>query len=662
MGDYRLGRGFYQCGHGLVFIALAVLSSLISCEREPAESPAPDTLPAVGELSSNPRQDTPVVAAARLDQAPSAAVMQGGDVFGKFCEYRLHGGEQPAWLVFEAGPFYPGDKIESIAVIASGLGEERLAYKIALADHGVDEWRYSALVTQAGRQPIDLPDIAVPFDEQGYARLAVAVESGAAINLHLVQWQLILVSGEAVQIRASLLEREAQGVPVAIGLTALDSDGRIAKGFSQSGALLIQSTNGATNLDVTFESGRASPRHTFPATGEYGISLTGFTAGLDTDLGTVTIYETRLPIYSVEIKDKHLQALEIDPDSDAYLPAKLCIGAGEYTAGLRLRGSTSRRNQKRNWKLKLPEAGYPDGEWGYERSIINLGANYRDATMLHEVLSYDLLQQLGVPVPRTRFVHLRINGVFQGVYSDIENPRRSWLRQCGLSDQGSLFKAVMEGGVAVSAADDYNVRGFEQKLGGNDGSAELEELFSELTRLEQLTDEEAYQGLAELFDLDVLNAHFTGLRLIGSYDNWYQNYYLYHDSAGTGKWVIFPWDLDLTWGVGPLSLGNSTLEAEPVADFELEFQALFHPLTRLYHGNPYTRQQLKAGMLAALEDQFAAEALIPRIENYAALIGPDVAAEWQAQSSFEVHRAQVGKLKRYVRDRCEFIRTELDGF
>ena len=36
--------------------------------------------------------------------------------------------------------------------------------------------------------------------------------------------------------------------------------------------------------------------------------------------------------------------------------------------------------------------------------------------------------------------------------------------------------------------------------------------------------------------------------LISDWDGFFNNYYLYHDLHGTGKWTFYPWDEDKTWG------------------------------------------------------------------------------------------------------------------
>ncbi len=36
--------------------------------------------------------------------------------------------------------------------------------------------------------------------------------------------------------------------------------------------------------------------------------------------------------------------------------------------------------------------------------------------------------------------------------------------------------------------------------------------------------------------------------LLSDWDGFFNNYWLYHDIKGTGKWTFYPWDEDKTWG------------------------------------------------------------------------------------------------------------------
>jgi hypothetical protein len=35
---------------------------------------------------------------------------------------------------------------------------------------------------------------------------------------------------------------------------------------------------------------------------------------------------------------------------------------------------------------------------------------------------------------------------------------------------------------------------------------------------------------------------------IQNWDGFFNNYFAYHDTGGTGRWEIYPWDEDKTWG------------------------------------------------------------------------------------------------------------------
>jgi hypothetical protein len=37
--------------------------------------------------------------------------------------------------------------------------------------------------------------------------------------------------------------------------------------------------------------------------------------------------------------------------------------------------------------------------------------------------------------------------------------------------------------------------------------------------------------------------------VLSHWDGFFNNYFTYHDTQGTGKWTMYPWDQDSTWGL-----------------------------------------------------------------------------------------------------------------
>jgi hypothetical protein len=100
--------------------------------------------------------------------------------------------------------------------------------------------------------------------------------------------------------------------------------------------------------------------------------------------------------------------------------AKLRMPGYQGRIGIERRGQSSQRFPKKSYSLELRDArgkdrkvpllGMPaDGDW-------ILYAGYYDKTLMRNVVAYETARSIGRYAPRTRFVHLRLNGRYHGVY------------------------------------------------------------------------------------------------------------------------------------------------------------------------------------------------------------------------------------------------------
>src|SRR6186997_965834 len=50
------------------------------------------------------------------------------------------------------------------------------------------------------------------------------------------------------------------------------------------------------------------------------------------------------------------------------------------------------------------------------------------------------------------------------------------------------------------------------------------------------------------FDVEEMINLYEVRTILSDWDGFFNNYFLYHDTGKTGKWMIYPWDQDKTWG------------------------------------------------------------------------------------------------------------------
>src|SRR5262249_31220227 len=75
-----------------------------------------------------------------------------------------------------------------------------------------------------------------------------------------------------------------------------------------------------------------------------------------------------------------------------------------------------------------------------------------------------------------------------------------------------------------------------------------EDLIALVKELQSKTDREQWEIIRKNFDVPEVVNYFAVNTLLTHWDGFFNNYFTYHDTA-TGKWSMYPWDQDKTWGI-----------------------------------------------------------------------------------------------------------------
>ncbi|HUF61904.1 MAG TPA: CotH kinase family protein [Verrucomicrobiales bacterium] len=214
---------------------------------------------------------------------------------------------------------------------------------------------------------------------------------------------------------------------------------------------------------------------------------------------------------------------------------------------------------------------------------------HRGEQGLFESLGFELFRRAGIEAPRTHFVHFRIieNAAetnlfgsqyatdFQGLYLAVEQIDGAFLDAHGLPD-GNVYK--MESGTGLNG-----LGGELKHQGAFPEAAGSSDLAAFKTHYEGQRPDAGWWRTH--LDLDRYYSYRAVLEAIHHYDiGAGKNYYYYHNPE-TGRWSVFPWDLDLTWDDGMYGDGNEPFRSRVLAipDFERDYQnQLRHVLDLLY--------------------------------------------------------------------------------
>jgi len=188
---------------------------------------------------------------------------------------------------------------------------------------------------------------------------------------------------------------------------------------------------------------------------------------------------------------------------------------------------------------------------------------------LQTVFGYKLFALAGVPAPNARYVHVRINGCSYHLAVQVERPDEDFLKRF-FQGEGDLFKAsgCPRGAPWADCGGPYDwadgrpleAKGpwskeevyafsYDRKTRRFADHTNLIELIEELAQAARQGTDALREVLAERFDLKEVLVWLATANWGCSWDDIWQNYYLYQD-LGDLKWRILPWDMDQMFG-GP---------------------------------------------------------------------------------------------------------------
>ncbi|SDW66410.1 CotH kinase family protein [Paenibacillus sp. CF384] len=233
-------------------------------------------------------------------------------------------------------------------------------------------------------------------------------------------------------------------------------------------------------------------------------------------------------------------------------------GAIHANAQISLRGNSSiaARSDQKNYKVQLFEKA---GLWRNQRTI-NLIKHSYDFSRLRNKISFDLFKNIpDFTSLRTQYVRLHVKDLTGGVsnyqdyglYEQIEQPNKAFLRSHGLDPNGHLYKATnfefQRSEEALKLKDDptYDDAKFQSilEVKGNDDHTKLLNMLTDLNNLSLDIDD----VVDKYFDRDNFLTWLGINILVDNNDTNSQNFFLY-SPLNAEKWFFLPWDYDGAWG------------------------------------------------------------------------------------------------------------------
>lgn len=319
------------------------------------------------------------------------------------------------------------------------------------------------------------------------------------------------------------------------------------------------------------------------------------------------------------------------------------------------------------WKVRLlkdqPHLGM---------TTLNLIHDVRSRWLLSEPLGHELFRRAGVPAPLTGHLRTWMDGRLLGYCLYVEQPNQSFLRRIERDPDGNLYKLLWyEHGLEAQ---------HEKKNHTSSGHADLVEVVEGLG---------AHRGDAQWafiekqFDVEECAGYFAVGQCLQNWDGCFNNYFAYHGPGPEGRWEIFPWDLDKTWGdydggspqydwyTMPLNFGMNGAK-EPASWLARRR----HPWGSVewwrppgwFSGpllaNPQFRQRFLQRLATLCQTEFTEERFGPVIDDLAAKLEPEV--PWRARAiggdpswALAEFKADIDSFRRQLKERRAFLLQEL---
>jgi len=226
----------------------------------------------------------------------------------------------------------------------------------------------------------------------------------------------------------------------------------------------------------------------------------------------------------------------------------------------RTRGQSAAGWPKHKFKFDFHKGGH--FKWDSEQPRVeefNLQSFYREmfslnsnTSYMREPLMFRYLQDAGVAAPGSKYLHVRRNGGFYGLFSFIEQIDEDFLEKHDYSAAGPLYKATWESGGPATLSPNPTPGQYRK-------STLVDEPF---TDLESFTDGIATSNpdrFAYVWDNVNLPQWINTIAAMNvpfNHDQLTKNYYVYLEPK-TGEWHRFPWDADQAFPVGQYITGEN---------------------------------------------------------------------------------------------------------
>ena len=204
----------------------------------------------------------------------------------------------------------------------------------------------------------------------------------------------------------------------------------------------------------------------------------------DTKLNYAGIFDSSI-VHTLDITltEEDWAATLNAPLSETYFKATITYDDQTISnVGFRTKGNSSLKSiaqsdsERYSFRIKIDKYIKDQSLNGLNEFVIN--NVYADASYMREVISYEIMAEMGLIVPEVAYVNVTINGTFYGLYVAVEAIDDSYLARNFDNSDGNLYKAEQGSTLKVNTANT-----FDQKNGDDTSRTDLIKLIESLENI-----------------------------------------------------------------------------------------------------------------------------------------------------------------------------------
>jgi hypothetical protein len=229
-----------------------------------------------------------------------------------------------------------------------------------------------------------------------------------------------------------------------------------------------------------------------------------------------------------------------------WVPASLGFeGVFFPLVGIRLKGFWgSRRAFDRKAAFKISLNLYTGGQRLRGLRALCLNNMVQDCSTVHERVSHRVYRESGIPAPRTAHVALYMNGVYRGLYLNVEPIKHEFLERWFDDPNGNLYDGDYRADV-----DPVGLWRMDLDEQGSEDVADRSDLIALSDFLNNPPSDDLVEELESMVEVDLF-LRMTAIDAVTAHWDGYcyntNNFRMYHNPS-TGRFTFIPWGTDQTF-------------------------------------------------------------------------------------------------------------------